>query len=336
MRQISIISSTIAIVALSSCSGGMQMPAEGLAQASDVANEHHCAVTWSPNNKYLPCRANRSPSWMKKTSGALLYVSDIGAEDVDIFTYPTGKLVGTLTGFQEPNGLCADKKGDVFVTDAGAHQILEYARGGTKPIATLDDGKLGPIGCAIDPTTGDLAVSNNQWLVQGTVAVYKGATGTPTVYKSLFRTFFCTYDDKGNLFVDGFNNEGGAAVSELAKGSSVIEMLSFNGSIGWTGGISWDGKHLAVGDQFANKFVSSRDYVNAVYQMSLKNGTLTIAKTAPLVGAGDVVQFWLQGNTIVAPDARNEDVGYFKYPVGGKATSSIGGFYEPVGATISQ
>jgi hypothetical protein len=47
----------------------------------------------------------------------LLYVSDIGTNSVDIYPYPSGKLVGKLTGFGSVAGLCADKSGDVFVVD---------------------------------------------------------------------------------------------------------------------------------------------------------------------------------------------------------------------------
>ena len=74
-------------------------------------------------------------------AGPLLYVSDIGAEDVDVFSYPGGKQVGKLTGFSEPAGLCTDRKGDVFVVDSGSDRILEYAHGGTSPIATLRAGR---------------------------------------------------------------------------------------------------------------------------------------------------------------------------------------------------
>jgi hypothetical protein len=43
---------------------------------------------------------------------ALLYVSDSSTYDVYVFTFPRGKLVGTLTNQNNPAGLCTDKKGD--------------------------------------------------------------------------------------------------------------------------------------------------------------------------------------------------------------------------------
>ncbi len=103
----------------------------------------------------------------------LLYVSKY--DDVDVFSYPAGKRVGTLTGFQSPGGLCVDKAGDVFVTNFGASNIVEYAHGGTKPIATLSDPYQEPDDCSVDPTTGNLAVAN----IGGSVSIYEGARGHP-------------------------------------------------------------------------------------------------------------------------------------------------------------
>ena len=37
--------------------------------------------------------------------------------DVSVYTYPQGKLVGILKGFNRPNGMGIDKPGDVFVAN---------------------------------------------------------------------------------------------------------------------------------------------------------------------------------------------------------------------------
>src|SRR5579862_2447400 len=48
----------------------------------------------------------------------LLYISDLDAQAVFIYTYGHGyKLVGELTGFFNPEGLCVDKTGNVYVTN---------------------------------------------------------------------------------------------------------------------------------------------------------------------------------------------------------------------------
>jgi hypothetical protein len=62
----------------------------------------------------------------------------------------------------------------------------------------------------------------------------------------------------------------------------------------------------------------------------------TVTQTAPLITAGDVIEFWLDGSTIAGADGQNEDVGYWSYPQGGKPTGKLtDSFYEPVSAAIS-
>lgn len=293
-------------------------------------------LPWIRSHRIFACRADRRPSAMAQglSSTTLLYVSDIGAEEVDVFSYPDGKLQGHLSGFDEPNGLCSDAKGNVFVADTYNSRIVEYAHGGTKPIAVIGDAGT-PLGCAVDPTTGNLAVTNYNFLATGAVAVYKKARGTPTVYTGLWITYFCTYDSAGNLFIDGFSSSGAVAIGELAKGASSLNGIPLNIKAGWAGGLQWDGKHLVLGDDYANKFIPSEPYTTVAYKLSIQGGVADVIKTIPLVTASDIVQFSLKGKTLLGPDASNETVGFWTYPTGGKPTKSISGFYEPVGTALS-
>ena len=106
--------------------------------------------------------AGRARSWMaaEARNGSLLYVSSVLTGDVYVYSYSTQKLVGTLTGFTQPYGLCADKAGNVWVVNDGASQLVEYAHGGSTPIATLSDTGEYPEGCSVDAVTGNLAVTN--------------------------------------------------------------------------------------------------------------------------------------------------------------------------------
>jgi hypothetical protein len=54
-----------------------------------------------------------SKSWMlpEAKSKDLLYLSDNTGDQVYVFSYPSDKLVGTLTGFGSPVGACVDKRG---------------------------------------------------------------------------------------------------------------------------------------------------------------------------------------------------------------------------------
>ncbi|MGA7201587.1 MAG: hypothetical protein WBX26_07145 [Candidatus Cybelea sp.] len=113
----------------------------------------------------LAMRADRDTSWLRRgtSSGSdLLYVANHKG-GVYVLTYPQGQLIGELSLPYEPmsGGICSDSDGNIFVPDE--YEILEYAHGGTQPIATLsDDGGYGyPNGCAVDPSTGNLAVTND-------------------------------------------------------------------------------------------------------------------------------------------------------------------------------
>jgi hypothetical protein len=190
-------------------------------------------------------------SHMRKASssyGDLLYV---GSQNYGVFvlSYPQGK---TVTQFEPPNlvqGMCSDQSGDVFVlTEGDTGYIYEYAHGGTSPIETLEDEDDEPLACAVDPTTGDLAVVNND---VGTIAVYPDAQGPPTYYNDAnMRQFnYCVYDDSGDLLVDGFKTGSGniATLAELASGSSSFTAITPSMKLGAPGSMQWMGTYLAVG-----------------------------------------------------------------------------------------
>jgi hypothetical protein len=300
-----------------------------------AAGRIDCTPAWLPTPRAIVCHRNTEKSWMSPAAaGPLLYVSDIGAEDVDVFSYPGGKQVGKLTGFSEPAGLCTDRKGDVFVVDSGSDRILEYAHGGTSPIATLLGGT--PLGCSVDPRSGNLAATNFMAGPNGfgSVMIFTKARGTPQQYNALYHTYFCAYDDAGNLYVDGFANDGQVALIEFAKGQSTLTQLGLQTNSGWAGGLAWNGKHLLMEDPLANKFVPSRP-TNAIYVLSIVSFVAMLEQTMPLGGALDVAQFAVRGKTVIAADASNENVVYYPYPQGGSPTKTLTDFYEPLGIALS-
>ncbi len=159
--------------------------------------------------------------------GALLYVSDPIKNIVSVYSYPQGVLLSTLTAVQDPEGLCADSAGNIWVVESVYSKIVEFARGGTKPNATLTDGGEYPDGCAVNRKNGDLAVANNNngGSDPGSVAIYEGARGTPAIYsdRAIWFVYFLDYDTGGNLFVDGtsWTNRGRQfRYAELPRGAS--------------------------------------------------------------------------------------------------------------------
>lgn len=262
--------------------------------------------------------ADHGTSWMlpEARSKDLLYVGDV--YDVTVYSYPAGKLEGRLKGFYEITGECVDAHGNVFVVNAGGNSIIEYAHGGKTPIETLKAATSNPIGCAVNPTSGDLAVSGGT-VYGGNVAVYPGGKDPPTVYTDpTFRGYgWCGYDGSGDLYVDGASYSNEVVFAELAKGGSALTAVSLNQSFRDTGGIQWDGKYLAVGDQSVPK----------LYRFSMQGGTGTEVGTINLESGADFIhQFLIFGDKLIAPnfywiDNRFEsNVLFFDYPAGGKAT----------------
>ena len=180
--------------------------------------------------------AGASRSWMSplaQNSSALLYVSDSQNSEVAVFIYRYGtatKLVGRLTGF-DPTSECVGPGGDVFIT-SGAN-IYQFTHGGTKPIAVLKDDFGYSVGCAVDPVTRNLAVANSYDLNSspGSVLIYPKASGKPRQYfvSNVENPEYCSYDNSGNLYVDGYDISVNLALGKLPAQSKAFEAISVNG-----------------------------------------------------------------------------------------------------------
>jgi hypothetical protein len=331
----------VAIAILGGCTNGGTQPQVGLPGAiqppSTLNTQSLRHLPSLPGNAGLVRHPDHGKSWMAPDAKKkdLLYISDQGAGAVYVYSYPksTGKkypkLEGTLTGFDIPQGDCADKAGNVWITNQVPPEIVEYAHGGTSPIATLSDSGY-PAGCSVDPTTGNLAVTNTCSYPScgtGSVAIYVDAVGTPTLYTDpdITSYFFDSYDNKGNLFVDGINN-GPFQFAELPSGSGTFTNISLNESIGYPGGVQWVGTYVAVENQDTD----------VIYQFTLSGSGGTEIGSTTLNGTCDVPTFWIKGKTVVAPDECNIFVGLWNYPAGGAPTKTLNDFSQPVGAVLSK
>jgi hypothetical protein len=281
-------------------------------------------------------RQSHGHSWMSpdKKKKALLYVSDYDESVLDVYSYPKLKMVGQVTGLSNPDGVCNDKKGNIWVDNNTGQSLAEYKHGGTSPIATLSDPNNYPVGCSVDPTTGDLAASNIFTFSggQGSVAVWKNASGSPTLYTDpdFIYVYFCGYDNKGNLFIDGVNSGFGFEFAELAKGSSSLKTIALSGgTITFPGNIRWDGKNVAVGDQeYGGQDTSAIDQTNG--------GGGQITGVTVESGSEDIVGFTIDKKVDIGPDAGLAQVEFYKYPAGGSATKTLTGFEAPYGTAISK
>ena len=209
-----------------------------------------------------PQHPDRGRSWMvpgAKSIKRLLYVSDGSTNDVYVYNYKTGTLVGKLTGFDGPEGQCVDKNGDVWiVNDGSTNTVVEYARGGSSPLKTLDTVTYSN-GCAIDPTTGNLAVTG----LYGQLLLFKNASGSATTYQNnqCLYLFPPGYDSNGNLYVQAVNS--GTTLCELPHGGTSFKYVQFLW-INFPGSIMWDGKHLTLTDTRAQQFENQ----TAIYEVT--------------------------------------------------------------------
>jgi hypothetical protein len=280
------------------------------------------------------CAANTTPDAnaleqvaQPTKASELLYVS--AQNGLYVFTYPGGKLRQKLTGYGAFGGLCVDKSGDVFaISEGSGAEIYEFAHGGSSPKAILREHNssfdASPTGCAIDPITGNLAVANSPYTTanDASVGIFENASGEPMYYTDYgISTFaFCAYDDKGDLYVDGqgnyFTKDYDDYIAELPHGSSSFTNASVAEWLGTSdalGGVQWDGKHLAVGNED-----------QTIYQFSIAGSKATEVGKTVLGKVNSVNQFWIErGEIIGGNDVQRGSIDSWQYPGGGSPLATI-------------
>lgn len=312
-----------AITLLAACStGGSQIAPLGFVQRAPQLSQH--------------VNAKRS-SWMKLDgyTGALLYISDPGANVVNVLTYPNGKRIGKLTGFNEPRGECVDRAGNVYVANEGASNILEYAHGGTTPINIIGDPGQQPYDCAAnhDPgnLVGTLAVVNASTTSRGhgSVTVYGGrAAGTYNMprFSSVLFLSYVRRSSYAELWVDGRDKTGHFLVVKLHPHTSGFQLVTLPQTIGAPGAVQWDGKYLAIGDQ------DGPGGTTLIDRFAIGTNIVFIGST-PLTSS--VAQFFIHSSTVIGPYSSAGTVGFWNYPAGGSPTKTFSFFVAPFGSAVS-
>ncbi|HEX3368550.1 MAG TPA: hypothetical protein VHS56_03160 [Candidatus Cybelea sp.] len=254
-------------------------------------------------------------SWLRHDSssgGDLVYMAE--DENIGIYSF-AGKEVGELKGFEfsYSSGLCSDMQGNVWA--AYEDSLLEYQRGGTIPIAQLYT-PGNPTSCAVDPATGDIAVTEQSNASGSNVAVFSGIYATPAIYADadIFYYEFSTFDSQGDLFVNGVGlKKNHSVLAELLKGGSTLGTVTTDEKFEKVGGLQWDGQDLADGD-------SER---HVIYEMSVASGHATTVGTIKLGGWIDprfkVIEPFAIGNGQIVLTISDRQTGFYKYPAGGKS-----------------
>ena len=261
----------------------------------------------------------------RNASGALVYVG--GKQVVDLFSFPGGSAQGSFNTAGAVRGMCSDSNGNVYIATApttklGLGHIYEYAHGGTTPIATLNAPKrVVPIACSSDPSTGNLAVSEqNERNFTPSIAIYANASGTPAILTSpdIGADPQLGYDDQGNLFATSGGNVG----AELAQGASGLSKITLTKTFGGVSHVQWDGTAFAL-QSFGTLKHNGEKLFERIYRVQISGSTGKLIGTTKFLGwpTKDAGQSWIDGGTIVATPY--SEMVFWNYPAGGKAVQSV-------------
>jgi hypothetical protein len=262
------------------------------------------------------------------TSKKFEYISNDYGTYADIFVYPkSDKQIGTINNVG--GQMCTNVLygyGKKFIWIVAAQDLITEYQVPKKLIGTLSSPYGAPSSCAMN-TSGDLAVGILYGSGGGDIVIFKNATGSGTVITTpLSEEYFDGYDNKGNLFADGFNNSGFELV-ELPKGGSKFHQITTSNSVEFPGSVQWDGKYLAITDQDAN----------AMYRYTVNGTKATLKGTVSFSGSGDCSQTWIATGVVFCADAGNEDGEVFKYPAGGSPIAVFTGeFALPLGTVAAE
>lgn len=267
------------------------------------------------------------------SSGDLLYVAQTVSEgwNIVMLTYPQGKTVGTIVPPNQPFDICSDASGNVWVPTQQV--IYEYAHGGTSPIQTLSVPGLFMNACAVDPSTGNLAVSAFGHYGTPTIAIWSAGQGNPTTYSPPFWAHSLTYDGSGNLFADGDSDSKPFMLGELLKGSSTFTTITLDQPTKWPGEIDWDGKYLAVA---TGNPANPKGQKHVVYRVAVSGSSGHVVQTVLLANERGTFGGCIVGKVIVGVHYKNGGtIDFWHYPKGGNPFQKLPGFSEPDGLTIS-
>jgi hypothetical protein len=252
----------------------------------------------------------------------LLYAAQ--GQNVDVFSFPAGKKVGTLSGFDSsfyPDGICTDSAHHVYVTGGGGPDaVYEFDHGGTTPIATLAY-QYSAHGCASDPNTGDFAVCGNHWgedTVNGEVAVYPKGSATPAYYEAQggAELGYCGYDGTSDLYI---SQTFYASLQELAKGSSELQQVPIDGKLH-----VWSVQRYGAAFALSSEMHGSYEYI---YDAKIENDAVKILSTVTLSNPArkpSDSEFWIDGSHIAGGGNRSKGLYIWKYPAGGSPVASLG------------
>ena len=259
-------------------------------------------------------------SWIQPNSAKLLYVADYANGLILVYHYPSLNPAGVIEDLA-PFGLCVNgANGDVYAVERadGFNSVVGYHHGATTPFTSLSLGSNAPISCAVDPSTGNLAVTTDL-----NVAIFLNAAGSPNFVTSTIGNMWgAGYDPSGNLWLDG-SFSGYAEISHTNPLGPMVP-VTLQATIANPGGVQWDGHHMTIGDQGAAK----------IWQVKPNGQTFG---TASLPGAVVVPFYDVLGQKVAATDRNLDKIYLYNYSTGALIHSvTLPSGYELIGIGISE
>jgi hypothetical protein len=269
----------------------------------------------------------------KKSSKDYEYVIGAYGSYASVFNYPKStQQVGTLQGAGGQG--CTNAQfgyGKKIIWNAGRQndEVIEYSVPSNKMLKSVSLPYTFTASCSMN-TSGDLAVGillSNSYGDAGQMVIFKNATGTGKVYQTpLAEEFFSGYDPKGDLFANGWDQNGNDILVERPAGTSKFVTISVPNSPQFPGSVQWDGTYVSVFDQITDQ----------TYQYSIGGTTATLKNTITYTGIGDCAQTWLvKGLMYCGDNANGGEV--FAYPQGGAPVAQFVGYFDsPYGVVAAQ
>jgi hypothetical protein len=291
---------------------------------------------------------NSAQSLDRRGSDPLIYVVDAHAQAVNMYSYPSLTLVGTLTDVAFPTAVCiAENYADANVWVGGYDanknsELIEYAHGSTTPIRTLDNSGPEVKGCApinngrmlsadSDPIDGQPVLNVSDWFTRKPAEPPTKYTDIPNMQAltGIARTA------SGAAFVSGYDADGDYILAKFLP----YEFRTFT-QVPVSVPISEPGPVYAIGPKL---FVSDRSDSNdqaVVYQISPTTGTVmattTLASSTDCEGytVAKIKQMGQQQLFCANPNAGSVDV--YNFPRGGQLSARITGLQYPIAIAVSR
>jgi hypothetical protein len=233
-----------------------------LAAAAVTACSAGALSSFAPNSAH-PGVASRQGTWAGARFDAagcpasVVYIVSNGSSSVEIYDplHLAAGPCGSVTGLNSPQGLFVDSMGNLWVADAFAQEIFEFATGTKSPVRTLRDPNGIPFDVVVDENSGTAYVSEYQNNVNPSTLVEVYAKGKTMPTGSLSdpnarNGAYDALDNKGNLYVTFMTQANKAHVDRWVGGAGSPQNLGLK-LISAGGIVTTASGSLALCDPFA-------------------------------------------------------------------------------------